>query len=267
MIIGLPRTGTTKLHRLIAAGRGFHELLMWQAYNTAPFPVEAIDGRDPRIRSATDFVQWMATDAAGSHKAHTMIVEGAEEEHHLIEQTFETPTTVSFLPVYDWCHYIERLDKTAMYAHLRACLQYLQWQFHRDTPKRWLLKFPANLGNESCIDRNFGNVKYIVTHRDPWPVMASLARLNAETQRLYCHNPDIKRFSQWGLREFSFEMERHLAWREANPRVQDSRYLLPRHRARWLRYSPTHPRLSRRTVERHGRGRRAHLDRGGCPHA
>src|SRR5207244_4175689 len=40
-IIGLPRSGSTKLQRLLAAGRGFHELLMWQAFNPAPLPCAA----------------------------------------------------------------------------------------------------------------------------------------------------------------------------------------------------------------------------------
>ena len=219
-IIGLPRTGSTKLQRLLASGRGLHELPMWQAFNPAPIPGPLINGRDPRLQAATEFVQWMAADAADAHKGHTMVVEGAEEEHHLLEQSFATPSPISFVPIYEFCHYIELLDKTEMYAHMRVCLQYLQWQFHREEHKSWLLKYPANLGNETYIDRNFPGTQYIVTHRDPWPVMASLAKLNAEIHRLHCHSPDIQRFSQWGLREFGLEMDRHLAWREANPQVR-----------------------------------------------
>ncbi len=217
VIIGLPRTGSTKLQRMLAAGHGFHELLMWQAFNPAPFPGADRGTRDPRIQAAADFVAWVARDAPDSHKGHMMIVEGTEEENHLLEQTFDTPTTVSFVPAYSWCKYIERVDKTASYAHLRTCLQYLQWQFHGDTAKPWLLKYPANLGNESYISRTFPGARYVVTHRDPLPIMASLSRYGASTQLLYCHAQSIRQFARWALEEFSSEMERHLAWREANP--------------------------------------------------
>jgi hypothetical protein len=116
VIIGLPRTGSTKLQRMLAAGHGFHELLMWQAFNPAPFPGADRGTRDPRVQAAADFVAWVARDAPDSHKGHMMIVEGTEEENHLLEQTFDTPTTVSFVPAYSWCKYIERVDKTASYA-------------------------------------------------------------------------------------------------------------------------------------------------------
>ena len=224
-IIGLPRTGSTKLQRLLAAGHGLHELLMWQAYNPAPFNPDCLtnndsEGLDPRIQAASGFVSWMAADAPDSHKGHMMVVEGAEEENHLLEQTFETPSAVSFVPAYSWCRYIERTDKTELYAHLRTSLQYLQWQFHRDEHKRWLLKYPANLGNETYIERTFPGVQFVVTHRDPFPVMASLNALIMATHELYCHTQDSKRFSRWAMDEFSCEMERHLAWREANPEAQ-----------------------------------------------
>jgi hypothetical protein len=217
IVIGLPRTGSTKLHRMLAAGHGFQELLMWQAYNSAPFPSIGRQGRDPRIEAAAEFVAWVARDTPDSHKGHMMIVEGVEEENHLLEQTFETPTTVSFVPAYSWCRFIERLDKTESYAHLRTCLQYLQWQFHRNEAKPWLLKYPANLGNESYISRTFPGARYVVTHRDPVPIMASLARYNTAAQMLYCHPQSLQEFALWALGEFSSQMERHLAWRDANP--------------------------------------------------
>ncbi|MET0988706.1 MAG: sulfotransferase, partial [Steroidobacteraceae bacterium] len=97
-IIGLPRTGTTKLQRLVAAGRGFQELLMWQGFNPAPFSTPELDGRDSRIDAAAKFVRWVENDAPDSHKGHTMIVEGVEEEHHLLDQTFQSPSMVSFAP-------------------------------------------------------------------------------------------------------------------------------------------------------------------------
>ena len=121
---------------------------------------------------------------------------------------------ISFFPAYDWCKYIERLDKTEMYLHLRTGLQYLQWQFHQGANKPWLLKYPANLGNESYISRTFPGVKYVVTHRDPFPVMASLAKMISQTHLLNCKTRDSKRFSIWAFEEFVSEMDRHLAWRD-----------------------------------------------------
>jgi len=219
-IIGLPRTGSTKLQRLLAAGRGFQELLMWQAYNPAPFPGTGRGDPAPRVKAAVEFVDWMNESAPDSQRGHRVVVDSVEEESHLIEQLFATPTTISFVPAYSWCRYIERLDKSGMYAHLRTCLQYLQWQFPERRAQPWLLKYPANLGNESYISRVFPGVRYVVTHRDPFPVLASLVALIAATRKLHCRSEDRRVFSRWALDEFSSQMERHLAWRDAHPDAQ-----------------------------------------------
>ena len=221
-IIGLPRTGSTKLQHMLAAGHGFLEPLFWQLFNPAPFPTppNAKPGdRDLRIQSAIEFVSRIAADAPDAHKGHQRIVEQADEECYYLDQTFETPSMISFFPAYDWCKYIERLDKTEMYQHLRVGLQYLQWQFHPNANMPWLLKYPANLGNESYISRTFPGIKYVVTHRDPFPVIASLSQMISATHLLNCKTRDIKRFSVWAFEEFASEMDRHLAWRDANPDV------------------------------------------------
>jgi hypothetical protein len=190
---------------------------MWQVYNPAPFPDAKPNESDPRIQAAVDYLQWMTANSADSLKGHQLVVEEAEEEGMLLEQTMSTFYTVSFVPAYSWCRYIERLDKTDMFDYLRKCLQYLQWQFHHENPRPWLLKYPPSLGYESYISRTFPGVKYIITHRDPFPVMASLAYMVTAGQLLYCRERDIRKFSRWALDEFSSEMERHLAWRDANP--------------------------------------------------
>ena len=223
-IIGLPRTGSSKLQHLLAAGHGFLEPLFWQLWNPAPFPgnhpVFDKPVSDPRIQAAVNFVASFAEAAPDAHKGHVRMVEQADEECYLLDLSLQTPSTISFIPAYDWVEYIERLDKTDMYTYFRTCLQYLQWQFHPNANKPWLLKYPANLGNETYMCRAFPGIKFVVTHRDPFPVMASLSQLISANQMFTVQNRDLKRFSIWAFEEFASEMDRHLAWRDANPDVE-----------------------------------------------
>lgn len=216
-IVGLPRTGSTKLQRLLASGKGLHEMLMWQGYNPAPLPGPRETDIERRKDAAADFIASLDMFAPDSQKGHRLVVEEADEEVNLLEQSMLCPSPISFFPLYKWVRYIQRMDKTDMYEHLRLLLQYLQWQFYRGERKSWLLKFPANLGNESHMSRSFPGIRYVVTHRDPFPVMASLIRLHQGSHMLYCKEFDYKNFSSWALDEFSSEMERHLAWRVAYP--------------------------------------------------
>lgn len=216
VIVGLPRTGSTKLQRMLAAGGSFLEALMWQGFNPAPFPESTRNGRDPRIQAAIDYVASINEASPDALRSHSVVVEEVEEESMLLELTFDTLYPIAFGPIFRHLDFIERIDKTPMYEYLRTCLQYLQWQFHRGEAKPWLLKYPPNLGHESYISRALPGARYIVPHRDPVKILPSLTEISSYWL-LYCKSRDKVAFSQWALREFSSEMERHLAWRQANP--------------------------------------------------
>jgi hypothetical protein len=58
IISGLPRVGSTKLHRQLAEGGDFQSLLFWQGFNPAPLLGITAAGEDPRIAAAVAFLAW-----------------------------------------------------------------------------------------------------------------------------------------------------------------------------------------------------------------
>jgi Sulfotransferase family len=219
VIVGLPRTGSTKLQRMVAASKTFQELIMWQAYNPAPWPGSDNTDDDVRIADAENFCHWRATNSPGTNAAHHVAARQIEEETYLLEFAFDSvfPNSSAYIPTYS--DFLKTVDKAPMYRYLRKLLQYIQWQFHRDDLKPWILKAPHNLGNEEHILKEIPGSKFLVSHRDPNTLIASTAAILKANFVLYSDHMDKKHMGRWVLDEFSSEMAQHMKWREANPDV------------------------------------------------
>ena len=94
-------------------------------------------------------------------------------------------------------HYLAT-DQTPVYAYLRKVLQVLQWQ---RGGTRWVLKSPQHLEHFAVLARTFPDATFVVTHRDPVSVTASLATMISYTARMSHAAVDPHRIGQyWAAR-------------------------------------------------------------------
>ena len=221
VVVGLPRTGSTKLHRMLAASGTFQDVLFWQGYNPAPFPAAAGAPRgdaDPRIADAVRFLQWRASANPATNAAHFIAATEPEEESYLLEMSFGTYYPAAFWNLPSYLAWLRPQDRDWVYLYLRQQLQYLQWQFHRGNVKPWILKSPPNLGFEREIARHFPGARFLMLHRDPAEAIPSVAAVSRESRRLYFRDaPDYPAIAAWALDEMASAMDRAMAWRETRP--------------------------------------------------
>jgi len=218
VICGLPRVGSTKLHRLLAEGGAFQALLFWQGFNPAPEPGASSAEPDPRIAEAVRFLEWRSRLNPATDAAHHMAALEPEEDTYLLEYTLHTYWPTSYFNVPGFLRWLAGQDRDAAFAYVGRLLQYLQWQFHRSHPRPWLLKSPPNFGFEAEIARNLPGARFVVLHRHPVDVVPSVVAIVREVRRLYCTGPgDLATIGDWAIEEYSSAMRRHLAWRQTAP--------------------------------------------------
>ncbi len=126
-ICGLPRTGSTLLHRLLAASPQVTSTLSWEVAYPLPFPGEGPDAAE-RKRRAQERMQVFAQLSPDFGDMHTVVWDGPEEDVILLDRTFVSMSFDSFywVPAYgDW---LRAADQTKAYGELREWLQVLQWQ-------------------------------------------------------------------------------------------------------------------------------------------
>jgi Sulfotransferase family len=191
VVVGLPRTGTSLLHALLASAPGHRAALMWELL--APVPVGPGPGAfhpDRRIRGA-ELLTWFSRQVAPSMRVvHPLDAHGPEE------CVFALPHSMVYyararMPGYlDW---YARRDATPDYAYLRQQLQILQWD---QPPCRWVLKSPFHLWNLGALLRVFPDATIIWTHRDPGVAIASWCSLAEITMTFHNRQVDLRLLGQ-----------------------------------------------------------------------
>lgn len=183
VIAGLPRTGTTHLHNLLAAGPTFRTIPYWESNEPFPLPSEIGVEPDPRRVRMDAAVEFM--NAVMPHFAlmHEMTTDHVHEEIQLLANDFSSMLFETLAHVPRWRDYYLTHDQTPHYEHLKTQLKALQ--FLRGG-RRWLLKSPQHLEQLPVLNHVFPDVVVIVTHRDPLPVVLSMLAMLAYSARMHC---------------------------------------------------------------------------------
>ncbi|CAJ1583305.1 sulfotransferase [[Mycobacterium] wendilense] len=188
VIAGLPRTGTTHLHSLLAADPALRSLPYWEAQEPLPAPGE--EGTvEPRRQRTGDALNISNTLMPYFQLMHEMTIDHIHEDIGLMVQDFASGffTTLTHLP--RWSDYLRDHDQTPGYQFLRMMLQVLQHQDGRD--RRWVLKSPQHLEQFVPIMKVFPDATFIVTHRDPVDVSVSMATMMTYTMRMSVDRVDV----------------------------------------------------------------------------
>ena len=176
VITGLPRTGSTKLQRMMSADPANQPLLFWKILNFAPFP-EAVPSRpDPRIDVAKAACDYTATSHPEIMKIHPSYYDQPEEEAFLVGASYEQIVNTMTVGEPEYHSYILSRPRENAYVFLRTVLKYLQWQAGgKHGP--WILKAPVHLGNIDIVLSLFPKATIVQTHREVTTVFASLCHL------------------------------------------------------------------------------------------
>ena len=221
-IVSLPRTGTTKLQRLLGATGAFQNLLYWYFHMPSRIPGLPEGGREKRIEITEEFCRWRESVSPTINVTHRSFTHEPDEDAFLQQLCFCSAYLAQThnLPLYN--EWFARQDPGFAYDFEKQQLQYLQWQFHRQHPKAWILKSPGHLGQEDQLQRIFPEGSRIICpHREPAEIFPSAIRLGEDFGKLYNRLPmPLEAFSHMVVDLLHSGMEQHMAWRKANPQVE-----------------------------------------------
>jgi hypothetical protein len=228
VIVGLARTGTTMLHRLVSSDAGLYSARWWEVRFPAPFAGWDWRGADPRIAAAHAEVRTILETMPVLASIHPWDAEGPDEEIMLMEHAFVSHVPESSANVPSYRAWIDRQDQRAQYAFLRELLQYLQWQKQRrgEHAQRWVLKAPTHQGNLDRLLETFPGAVVIHTHRDPVETIASVASMYFSLWSLNTDAPDPVEIGKQVLDRYARAAERSMELRELIPaeRIVDVSY-------------------------------------------
>ena len=211
-IVGLPRTGTSILHELLAQDPENRVPLTWEVMWPCPRPEAGSFDTDPRIARAERQLGAADRLIPDFKKMHRMGARLPQEccmlmNHDLMSVQFHTTYNV---PSYqDW---LNRQDLAPVYAFHRAQLQHLQ---SRAPARHWVLKSPQHLWTLEALLRVYPDARIVHTHRDPLKAVTSVASLVSLLRSMASDDVDPLEIGADWTRLIADAVDRTLRVREA----------------------------------------------------
>ncbi|PYJ95441.1 MAG: sulfotransferase [Verrucomicrobia bacterium] len=219
-IVGLPRSGTSLLHILLAADPEHRSPLMWEVMTPSP---PTLDDEKRRIRRATQSCNYFNWLAPTFRYVHAVGAELPQECVRLMTPTFMSDQfdTMYYVPSYRAWFF--RQDLRPAYQYHRRFLQHLQ--FMRPT-RRWVLKAPTHMFALSAMLSVYPDALFVQTHRTPVEAMASVSSLITILRSAFSDAADPVTACREAIQYWSETMEKFLQERDrlASARICDIDY-------------------------------------------
>jgi hypothetical protein len=177
VIVGPMRSGTTRLHRLLASDRRFAHLRLYEAMCPVPWPASFRRRRDPRIAYTARgwrALNWINPANAAVHPTGPL---EPDEELGLLENSAWGAQIEAQRRVPSYARWCEAIDATPAYAHMADLLRLIGWFRGTDPASPWVLKTPQHMQDLAALLRVFPDARLIFIHRDPASVVGSAASL------------------------------------------------------------------------------------------
>ena len=172
-VVGMPRSGTTALHGLLARDPSRRAPSTWEVLY--PIPRKAPTSADANRRRARVARQlpWMDAMSPGFQRGHALEAGEPQECVNITAHSMESFQFQSMYRVPGYQAWLEPRSGVARYRYHRRFLQYLQ-RFD-EPPRRWVLKAPAHLFDLGALLEVYPDAAIVQTHREPFEVVSSLA--------------------------------------------------------------------------------------------
>ena len=177
-VTGLPRTGTTAIHRLLTADPRHQGLELWLAEFPQPRPPRETWSQNPVFQQLdAQFAKAHAEDPDYTG-LHYMTADEVEECWQLLRQSLHSVSyeTLAHLPTYS--KWLSQQDWTKPYQRHRKNLQLIGLN---DTDKRWVLKNPSHLFALDAVFATYPDALVVQCHRPAETIMASMCSLAQHT--------------------------------------------------------------------------------------
>ena len=193
-IIGLPRTGTTLLHNLLAQDSSSRVLLTWEMLFPCPPPERHTREGDYRIAKAERRLRQILYLAPNFNTIHPINANDPTECMFILRYSFLCRGVFELVaPVTHYVEWLNTQDIIPAYRYYRQLLQLLQWRCPGD---HWVLKAPVHMFSLDALLTVFPDACVVQTHRDPLKVVPSCCSLFATFMGMYRDKLDMKRLGE-----------------------------------------------------------------------
>jgi hypothetical protein len=215
VIMGMPRTGTTALHKVLSLDPQFQGLEHWLIEYPKPRPPRNTWPDDPTYQRVVQTLTAKQEMQPGLRVKHFEFAEEVDECILLLRQSFVSDFygECADLPEYDEWWLAEDEGRVA-YPWYADALRLIG----ADDDRPWLLKNPGHIRSPEALFAKFPDAHVIQTHRRPDRAFSSTCSLVLEMRKL-SGGPDAdpRALGRRDLRVWSEALKRTMAFRDKHP--------------------------------------------------
>ena len=188
-VTGLPRSGTTFLHMLLALDPANRAPLSYETMQ--PYPDPGAGKRDRRIRRVEMQFRSFRYLAPGLRRLHPLAATTPQECTEITAHVFQSLRFDTTYHVPSYLAWLERRGHAAAFSFHKRFLQHLQAQ-QPSGGTRWVLKCPDHVFALDDILSVYPDARFVFLHRDPASVLPSVAKLTEVLRAPFMRSMDRK---------------------------------------------------------------------------
>jgi Sulfotransferase family len=187
IITGLPRSGTTFLHRLLDCDPAMRSPSCWQTMA----PYAPTRGRDRRVRQTERELRTFARMAPGFRDVHPLTARMPQECTEITAQVFQSLRFDTTFRIPSYLRWQDSQGHALAYRFHKRFLQHLQHQSGDDPEQvQWVLKCPDHVFALDAVRAVYPDARIVFVHRDPLKVLPSVAKLTEILRQPFTQRQD-----------------------------------------------------------------------------
>lgn len=199
VICGVPRTGTTALHKLLSVDPQFQGLDNWLTSWPKPRPARADWDKEQGYRDARARLERFFELIPEMRVSHEMVADEVDECLQVLRLDFVANHYPSSYDVPEYDAWYQAQDEKPLYHRLADTIRLIGLNDDRT----WLLKNPGHFAEIDALLDAFPDARVIITHRDPVKSIPSLCSVLSGVRRMLYRDPDLTKLgprdvAYWG---------------------------------------------------------------------
>ncbi len=217
-ITGMPRSGSTFLHELLAQDPALRAPRVWEVMSPADADRPDEGWHDLRVWRAAWCLWWFRRLAPKAEAVYPMRARTPHECVAIHSYTLLSEEFVSTCHIPGYQAFLRTVDLRPAYDWQKRFLKLLQ---SNRSPTRWVLKSPDHVRGLEALFSVFPNALIIQTHRNPLESLQSSIQLTEVLHGLYARPQEREKLAELEAGNLAWGVERMIRFRDGHPELAD----------------------------------------------
>jgi hypothetical protein len=217
-IIGMPRSGSTFLHELLALDPGLRAPRVWEVMSPSDAGGPDRGWRDLRVWKAAGCLWCFRKLAPQADAVYPMRARTPHECVAVHSHTFLSEEFISTCRIPTYETFLRSADLRPVYAWQKRFLQFLQ---SGRPGTRWILKSPDHVRGLEALFSVFPDALVIQTHRNPVDSLRSSVQLTEVLRQLYGRPQSREELAEEEGKNLAWSVARFIQFRDDHPEFRE----------------------------------------------